>query len=115
MVFTTRTGLALHAPLVDLLHLMGASDRYIAGQFQRHALRLALRGGAIGLIMSLVAYGALRLALERAGVAPGPELMPGFRLPLAAAGSVLVLPLLMGGVAMLTARITVLRSLARMP
>lgn len=46
--FATRAGLAMHREAVDLLHLVGAEDRYIAVQFARAALRLALAGSALG-------------------------------------------------------------------
>src|SRR5207302_9015757 len=35
IVFATRTGLAIHHGTVEVLHLIGARDTYIAGQFQR--------------------------------------------------------------------------------
>jgi cell division transport system permease protein len=114
VVFTTRTGLMIHAPIVDLLHLMGAADTYIARQFQWHAFRLGLRGGAIGLVLALLAFGALKLAAEQSDAALA-DLAPGLRLPILAWVLVLCLPVVMGLVGMATARITVLRTLARMP
>jgi cell division transport system permease protein len=113
VIFTTRTGLMIHAPVVDLLHLMGAPNFYIARQFQWHAFRLGFRGGIIGLVLALLAFGALYLAAQQ-GAATA-DLMPGFRLPIAAWISVLALPLGMGLAGLVTARITVLRALARMP
>jgi cell division transport system permease protein len=115
VVFTTRTGLALHAALIDLLHLMGATDAYVARQFQWHAFRLGLSGGGIGLVMTLVALGAVRFAIEEGALPGAAELLPAFRLPLVAWPAILLLPPLMGVVGLLTARLTVLRALARMP
>jgi cell division transport system permease protein len=114
VVFTTRTGLMIHAPIVDLLHLMGAADHYIARQFQWHAFRLGLRGGAIGLILALLAFGALRLGAEAGGSSVA-DLAPGLRLPILAWVLVGLLPPVMGLVGLVTARLTVLRTLARMP
>ncbi|MBV8776013.1 MAG: hypothetical protein JO258_02345, partial [Alphaproteobacteria bacterium] len=48
VVFTARIGLAIHRTIIELLHLLGAQDSYIARQFQVHALGLGLRGGVIG-------------------------------------------------------------------
>ena len=48
MVFTARIGLAIHHSVIEILHLLGAQDAYIARQFQVHALWLGLRGGVIG-------------------------------------------------------------------
>jgi cell division transport system permease protein len=111
VVFVTRTGLAIHRNVIELLHLIGAYDTYIARQFQRHALRLGLAGGALGLLLALVTLGLLWQAL---GPMPGggallPELRPDWR----HAAGLAALPLAAGLVAMLTARWTVLRTLAR--
>jgi cell division transport system permease protein len=115
VVFTTRTGLAIHAPVVQLVHLIGASDAYVARQFQWHAFRLGLGGGGIGLVMALVSYGALRWTAEQ-GLLPGEAaLLPAFRLPLAGWIAVLALPPIMGLVGLVTARRTVLSTLGRMP
>jgi cell division transport system permease protein len=113
VIFTTRTGLMIHAPIVDLLHVMGATDSYVAGQFQWHAFWLGMRGGFIGLVPALLAFGALRLAAERGGAAA--DLAPGLHLSLLAWVLVAGLPLAMGLVGLMTARVTVLRTLARMP
>lgn len=114
VIFATRTGLIIHAPIVDLLHLIGASDLYVAQQFQWHAFRLGLRGGAIGLALALLAFGALRLAGEEGAVA-STDLMPGWALPIGVWFLLALLPLAIGLVGLVTARVTVLRALARMP
>jgi len=113
VIFTARIGLAIHHSVIELLHLLGAQDAYIARQFQIHALWLGLRGGIIGGI----AAAATVMILGPAGRA--------LALPIAVASRgildwrlwllVVVALLAAGGVAMATARFTVLRQLARMP
>lgn len=46
--FATRGAVATNRSTVEVLHLIGAKDSYIAGEFQRHFLLLGLKGGAIG-------------------------------------------------------------------
>lgn len=46
--FATRAAMAANRPVIEVLHFVGAQDRFIAGQFQRHFLWLGLKGGAIG-------------------------------------------------------------------
>lgn len=113
VIFTARTGLAIHQPVVEILHLLGAPDRYIAAQFQTHALWLGLRGGIVG------------AAAAAATIAVLGRVMAGVSLPLPVASAVLAdwrpWSLLIGAavgaglVAMVTARATIARRLARMP
>jgi cell division transport system permease protein len=48
VTFATRGAMATNRPIVEVLHFIGAQDRYIAGHFRRHFLVLGLKGGAIG-------------------------------------------------------------------
>jgi cell division transport system permease protein len=46
--FATRGAMAGAKEIIEALHFVGAADSFIAAQFQRHFLRLGLRGGVIG-------------------------------------------------------------------
>jgi cell division transport system permease protein len=46
--FATRGAVATNRAVVEVLHLIGARDSYIAGTFQRHFLTIGLKGGLIG-------------------------------------------------------------------
>jgi cell division transport system permease protein len=48
VTFATRGAMAANRPIVEVLHFIGATDGYIASQFQRHFLTLGLKGGGIG-------------------------------------------------------------------
>lgn len=48
VTFATRGAMAANRSIVEVLHLIGARDRFIVGQFQRHFLFLGLKGGLIG-------------------------------------------------------------------
>jgi cell division transport system permease protein len=48
VTFATRGAMAANRPIVEVLHFIGATDGYVAGQFQRHFLTLGLKGGAFG-------------------------------------------------------------------
>jgi cell division transport system permease protein len=48
VTFATRAAMATNRPVIEVLHLIGAKDDFIAGHFQRHFLQLGLRGGLIG-------------------------------------------------------------------
>lgn len=105
--FATRAALAAQFRTVELLQIIGAENTYIARQFQRHSLLIAgkgaLAGVAIGIIAVLI---ALRVVPDGgtallAGVGPG------------IAGWIMMacLPAIAGLVAMVTARVTVLKQL----
>jgi cell division transport system permease protein len=48
VTFATRAAMATNRPVIEVLHLIGAKDNFIAGHFQRHFLQLGLVGGLIG-------------------------------------------------------------------
>jgi cell division transport system permease protein len=55
--FATRGAMAANRPIVEVLHFVGASDRYIANHFLRHFLRLGLEGGLIGCGAAMLTFG----------------------------------------------------------
>jgi cell division transport system permease protein len=55
--FATRGAMAANRPIVEVLHFVGAGDRYIANRFLRHFLRLGLQGGLIGGGVAMLAFG----------------------------------------------------------
>lgn len=111
VAFVTRMGLAAHDQAIELLHLIGAQDSYVAKQFQSHALSLGLRGGLIGLACALPTLYLGRSLLERieSGLLPELALRPHEW------SLLILLPVASALVTMFTARVTVLRTLARMP
>lgn len=111
VVFAVHAGLATHQPIIELLHIMGAADSYIAAQFQSHIFWLVLRSAGTGAVA-----GALFLQVFLAAAASRIEgLLPGlgfggsdwlwfFGVPVAACF-----------LAAQTARHAVLMALARLP
>jgi cell division transport system permease protein len=55
--FATRGAMAANRPIVEVLHFVGAGDRYIADRFFRHFLRLGLEGGLIGGGIAMLGFG----------------------------------------------------------
>jgi cell division transport system permease protein len=107
VAFATRAGLAVHQQAIELLHLIGASDGYIARQFARRALVMGMVGGAIGFF----AAAATAWGIARAMQAIDPALPPA---ELAALLPLAGLVPAAGAVAMASAHWTVRRALARM-
>lgn len=110
VIFTTRTGLAVHRDAIEVLHLIGAQDAYVARQFAIRALWLGIKGGLIGLVFAiptLMGLGHLADSMQSATI-------PDIRLGLLQWVVMALMPLLAGVIAMLTARVTVMRTLLRM-
>jgi cell division transport system permease protein len=99
VITATRAGLALHHEAIDLLHLIGAEDRYVARAFTREALVLGLRGGGAG----VVAAAGLLAVLGATGPAVDPRWLPQLWPKGPALGLLLLVPLAAGGLAAATA------------
>jgi cell division transport system permease protein len=115
IVFATRGAMAGNREIIEVLHFIGADDRYIAAQFQRHFAVLGIRGGAIGGLAALVLLITLRLiGSSSVGLLDGNGLsglaLPGSEMILA---TVLVISLV-GVVAGVASRITVYRTIGRL-
>lgn len=108
--YATRTGMAIHQEVIEVLHLIGAPDDYIARQFADRAFSLALKGGLIGLGLTVPALLIIGMTARR--------LQGGFlaelSLPLLGWISVLLLPGIAALLSMLTARLAVHRTLVRL-
>lgn len=112
VVFTTRSGLAIHEEVIAVLHMIGARDSYIARQFQAHVLWLALKGGVFGFAVAAATFAALGVVAADigAGASPIPELTLSPR-QWAVLGT---LPLIAAAIGTATARLTVMRAIGRM-
>lgn len=111
VIFAASAGFAVHRSEVELLHVLGASDGYVAAQFQRHMLRLAALGGGAGALLAL----ATLAALDRAAAGMQAALLPDLALTLPQWASLLTVPAAAVILAAVTARATVMRALARLP
>jgi len=111
VVFTTRSGMAVHHGTIEVLHLIGAQDVYIARQFQFHAMVRGLRGGLAGLGLAALTLAAL-VALAGGGDLP---LFSALTLAPWQWGVLAAMPVAAALITMMTARITVLRALVEMP
>ena len=109
IAFATRAGLAARHDIVEVLHLTGARDAFVAGLFRRRFAGLAFRSGALGAVAA-AALGALaRLYGGTEGFTP---VLPLAWVDLLAA---LPCPLLAAGVAAWTAQRTALSILRAEP
>jgi cell division transport system permease protein len=110
IVFVSRSALAQHLEVIQVLSLIGARDSYIAAQLQAYSFRLATLGAAFGVALAIATVLAGNALLGRAETG---------LLPMAQSFSwrwlLLLLPVPAAGlIAVLTTRATVLRQLRRL-
>jgi cell division transport system permease protein len=110
VVFATRSGLAVHRDAIEILHLIGARDGYIAREFQVQALWLGLKGGLIGLALA----GATLALIYRFAARIDAALVPDLTLTLVQLAALAAIPLAAAVIGMETARRTVIGALARL-
>jgi cell division transport system permease protein len=109
VIFVTKTGLSIHRRVIEIVHLVGAHDSYIARQFLLHAMRLGLIGGIGGVGLA----GATLIGLDRLLAGAQTNLLPTLALDLNQWLALAVVPLAVSLVAMITAHLTVLFVLGR--
>jgi cell division transport system permease protein len=56
IVFATRGAMATNREIVDVLHYIGASNKFIAGEFQGRFLSIGLQGGLLGTVAALLFF-----------------------------------------------------------
>lgn len=106
-----RTRMAIHARELELLHIMGASDAYISGQFTRYILMQSIRGvmwgGVLG-ALTLIGFGYLA-SYDNTGTTP--------KIIMAGKDYILLLavPMLLFAISGVTAHLTARRVLNEMP
>lgn len=111
VTFATRGAMATNKTVIEVLHFVGAKNRFIAENFQRHFLLLGLEGGAIGGGGAIVVFAIAALLSRWLGTTAGGEqttaLFGSFSIGLGGYVAVLVQVLLIAGVTAFTSRHTV--------
>ena len=110
VVLAARAALDTHRQTIEILHLMGAPDVQVARLFQRRIALDALFGGLVGFILA----GTVLIAIGERVAALGSELLGSAAIPPQGWAVLLALPVFGVILAMLVARLTILRALGRM-
>ncbi len=64
IAFATRGAMAGTRDIIDVLHFVGAHDKFISKEFQKHFFKLGLKGAAIGGFSTLAAFALAGLLLK---------------------------------------------------
>jgi cell division transport system permease protein len=110
VVLAVRAALNTHRETIEIMHMMGGTDRQAARLFQRRMALDALFGGVIGFVAAaavIVLLGGRFAQLE-------PGLLSGASFPVYGWIVLALIPLAVTGIAMLMARMTVISALKKM-
>ena len=108
--YTTQMSLGLHRYIIEILHIMGAKDAYVAQQYAKRMAVLGLIGGLFGLLFAIPIIffiGSLATQIE-GGIISEANLSIGDWI------MILILPLFAMTISMFTAYYTVKRTLQKM-
>jgi cell division transport system permease protein len=118
VMFATRGAMASNRPIVEVLHVVGAKESFIAGEFQRHFMLVGLKGGAVGGGAAIVFFVLAGLLSRWFGGGPDESqigvLFGSLSLGLEGYAAVVGLVVLVAAVTTLTSRFTVQRTLSSM-
>lgn len=67
IITATRSAMTSNREIVEVLHFVGATDGFIAREFEKNFLRLGIRAGVIGAIGAIVVFLALPLITRLLG------------------------------------------------
>jgi len=67
IVSATKSAMASNRDIVEVLHFVGATDRFIAREFERHFLRLGVRAGVVGALWAILVFLAMPAVMELLG------------------------------------------------
>ncbi len=120
IVSATRSAMASNREIVEVLHYVGATDRLIAREFERHFLRLGIKAGMLGALSAMAVFLALPLAMQTLGggsvtQAEMSRLMGTGSLDLAGYAVLIGLVVVIAALCMLTSRVGVKRILHAQP
>jgi cell division transport system permease protein len=70
IVSATKSSMASNREIVEVLHFVGATDRFIAREFEKHFLRLGIRAGLVGAGLAAFVFISMPILLEIMGGGP---------------------------------------------
>lgn len=116
--FATRAAVATSRDIVEVLHLVGADDSFLASAFQRRFLVLGAEGAAIGCLAAILAYAAAGAAAVSLGSGPSGDqieaLFGSFALSARGYAAIFAVAVLVAILTALTSRLAVRRCLDAM-
>ena len=67
IISATRSAMASNREIVEVLHFVGATDRFIAREFEKHFLQLGIRAGVVGAGSAMLVFLIMPTIMELLG------------------------------------------------
>ena len=108
--YSTRTSLWINRESLEILHVVGAPDKYIAKQYALNYAKIGFFSGIIGLMAAVPCI----ILVGKYGISTGSGLISGARLSVLAWAIIMITPLISCAYSMATSYLTVRKSLEKM-
>ena len=67
IVSATRSAMASNREIVEVLHFVGATDKFISREFEKHFLRLGIKAGIVGATSAMLVFISMPAIMELLG------------------------------------------------
>lgn len=67
IISATKSSMASNREIVEVLHFVGATDRFIAREFEKHFLRLGIRAGLVGALFAMLVFFSMPWMMQLLG------------------------------------------------
>jgi cell division transport system permease protein len=67
IVSATRSAMASNREIVEVLHFVGATDKFISREFEKHFLRLGIKAGVVGAVSAMLVFLGMPAIMELLG------------------------------------------------
>ena len=67
IISATKSSMASNKDIVEVLHFVGATDRFIAREFEKHFLRLGIRAGMVGALSAMLIFVVMPMVMRVLG------------------------------------------------
>ena len=67
IISATRAAMASNREIVEVLHFVGATDRFIAREFERNFMRVGIRAGLVGALAAMFVFAVMPTIMELLG------------------------------------------------
>ena len=116
IISATRSAMASNREIIEVLHFVGANERFISREFERHFLGLGVRAGLMGAVAAAIAFLLLPYMMQLLGGSPvtaaeAQRLIGSGELDLKGYLLCVLVVVVVAGICMITSRLGVIRVL----